>query len=117
MRVPLREHHQRSHTTTREVGQHRAPCIATWYNAAMDFRHVGLRRLWERGDGSRINPEHVARVNRILDDLAEAVRPADMRRPSYRLHQLRGSRRGTWSIRLSGNWRVTFRFVEGRAWT
>ena len=41
--------------------------------------------------------------------------PRTMRRPSYRLHQLRGNRRSTWSVRLSGNWRVTFRFVEGRA--
>ena len=81
----------------------------------MEFRHAGLRRMWERDDGSRINPDHLARVNRILDDLAQAVRPADMCRPSYRLHQLRGNRRGTWSVRLSDNWRVTFRFVEGRA--
>ena len=71
--------------------------------------------MWERDDISRINPDHVARVNRILDDLAQAVRPTDMRRPSYRLHQLRGNRQGTWSVRVSGNWRVTFRFVEGRA--
>ncbi len=81
----------------------------------MEFRHAGLRRLWERDDISRINPDHVARLNGILDDLAQAVRPEDMRRPSYRLHKLRGNRRGTWSVRLSGNWRVTFRFVEGRA--
>lgn len=81
----------------------------------MEFRHAGLWRLWERDDGSRINPERVARVNRILDDLAQAVRPSDMSRPSYRLHQLRGNRRGTWSVRLSGNWQVTFRFVEGQA--
>lgn len=81
----------------------------------MQFRHVGLRRLWERGDGRRINPEHVVRVDRILDDLAQAFQPADLRRPSYRLHQLRGNRRGTWSVRVSGNWRITFRFVEGQA--
>ena len=74
-----------------------------------------MRRLWERDDASRIKPEHVARAHRILDDLAQAVQPADMRRPSYRLHQLRGDRRGTWSVRLSSNWRITFRIVEGRA--
>ena len=71
--------------------------------------------MWERDDASRINPDLLARANRILDDLAHAVRPSDMGRPSYRLHQLRGNRRGTWSVRVSGNWRVTFRFVEGRA--
>ena len=92
-------------------------CTLTRYMVqyAMQLRHVGLRRLWERGDGRRINPAHVVRINRILDDLAQAIQPAGMRRPSYHLHQLRGNRRGTWGIRVSGNWRITSRFVEGQA--
>ena len=38
-----------------------------------------------------------------------------MELPGYRLHPLRGDRRGQWSVRVSGNWRIVFRFVEGEA--
>ena len=41
----------------------------------MKFGHAGLRRFWERGDASRLNPAHVARVERLLDDLADASSP------------------------------------------
>ena len=71
-----------------------------------------LRRLWKRDDASRVNPDHAARVNRILDDLAAARRPEQMDLPGYRL---RGNRRGSWSVRVSGNLRMTFRFASGRA--
>ena len=81
----------------------------------MEFRHPGLRRLWEQDDASRLNPDHVDRISRILDDLAAARRPAQMDRPGYRLHQLSGNRRGTWSVRVSGNWRITFRFHSEEA--
>ena len=80
----------------------------------MEFRHSGLRRFWERGDARRLNPAHVRRIEGILDDLSYAVRPVEMNRPGYRLHQLRGNRRGVWSVRVSGNWRITFRFVGGQ---
>jgi proteic killer suppression protein len=36
-----------------------------------------------------------------------------MSRPGLYLHELKGKRRGTWSVRVTGNWRVIFRF-EGR---
>jgi proteic killer suppression protein len=82
----------------------------------VEFRHAGLRRFWERGDPSRLNPAYVTRIARILDDLAAANDPTDMAgRPSRRLHQLAGDRRGTWSVRISGNWRLTFRFENGEA--
>lgn len=74
-----------------------------------------MRRLWKRGDARRLNPAYVDRIESILDDLSDAVRPADVNRPSYRLHQLRGNRRGIWSIRVSGNWRITFRFERNEA--
>ena len=82
---------------------------------AMRFRHAGLRRYWERDDASRLNPDHVARIGRLLDDLAAADRPGQMDLPGLRLHQLVGDRRGTWSVRVSGNWRLTFRFEAGEA--
>ena len=38
-----------------------------------------------------------------------------MNRPTYRLHPLKGDRQGQWSVRVSGNWRIVFRFVDGEA--
>ena len=69
----------------------------------MRFRHAGLRRFWERDDSSRLPTANVARINRLLDDLAAAETPADMNLPGLRLHQ------------LSGNLRLTFRFVDSEA--
>lgn len=91
------------------------PCGGAWHHTRMRFRHAGLRRYWERDDASRLNPDHVARIGILLDDLAAADRPAQMDLPGSRLHQLVGNRRGTWSVRVSGNWRLTFRFEAGEA--
>ena len=81
---------------------------------SMEFRHPGLRRFWERDESSQISHDHLDRISRILDDLAAASRPGQMDLPGYRLHQLTGNRRGVWSVRVSANWRITFRFADGR---
>ena len=46
----------------------------------------------------------------ILGRLNVATTPRDMNLPGLALHQLRGSRKGTWAVKVSGNWRVTFVF-------
>ena len=81
----------------------------------MEFAHKGLRALFEFHDARRLNGDHVARIERILSDLDAAEVTHDMNHPSYRLHQLKGDRRGLWSVRVSGNWRIVFRFVDGEA--
>ena len=68
-----------------------------------------------KGDASRLNPAHVARLERLLDDLADASSPAEMDLPGLQLHQLTGNRQGTWAVRVSGNRRLTFRFEDGEA--
>ena len=61
-------------------------------------------------------PQHLTRrIRRILTELAAAQSAQDMKLPGYRLHPLKGERRGQWSVRVSGNWRIVFRFVEGEA--
>ena len=77
------------------------------------FRHRGLRRLYEREDSRRIAPDLLERVILALADLDAAGKPSDLDLPGYRLHPLRGDRRGLWSISVSGNWRITFRFEDG----
>lgn len=55
------------------------------------------------------------RLIRQLDFLNRAASPRDMDLPGYRLHELKGARAGTWSVSVSGNWRLTFTFLEGDA--
>ena len=74
------------------------------------FRHKGLERFFLAGSKSGIQPQHVKRLRLILGRLHASVGPKDMNLPGLYLHELAGSRRGTWSVRVSGNWRVTFRF-------
>ena len=81
----------------------------------MKIAHKGLRRLHENDDPRGLPASLVRRVSQILDDLEHANGPRDMDRPTYHLHPLKGDRRGQWSVRVSGNQRIVFRFVEGEA--
>ncbi len=74
------------------------------------FKHKGLEKLFHKDDRSRINPKHAAKLARILDRLDASVGPQDMNLPGYRLHELSGKGKGTWSVWVTGNWRVTFQF-------
>ena len=66
-------------------------------------------------DASRLHVALAPRIRRILSDLDAALLPGDMDIPSYRLHPLTGDRRDQWSVRVSGNWRIVFRFMDGVA--
>jgi proteic killer suppression protein len=74
------------------------------------FRHRGLERLFTSGDTSGLNAQHVRKLRQILVALNNANNPAAMNLPGFRLHPLRGDRRGEWAVSVSGNWRVVFRF-------
>ncbi len=74
------------------------------------FRHKGLKLLYEKGDRRRLQPEHADKIERILARLDEATEPADMGLPGFRLHPLKGDLVGCWSVSVSGNWRIIFRF-------
>lgn len=76
----------------------------------LGFRHRGLKRLFEKGDSRRVSPSQVAKVERILARLDEAGVPGDMDLPGFGLHPLKGDLAGHWAVRVSGNWRVVFRF-------
>jgi len=79
------------------------------------FRHRGLKRLYERGDRSGIGASMVGRVEEILTILEAAKRVEEADIPGYRLHPLSGNLRGFWSVRVTGNWRIIFRFEDGAA--
>ena len=74
------------------------------------FRHKGLERFFTTGHKSGIQAKHAGRLRLILGRLNASTSPADMDLPGLHLHKLTGSRKETWSVRVSGNWRVTFRF-------
>jgi toxin HigB-1 len=67
--------------------------------------------LFTTGRASKIPAQHSERLRLILGRLNVATEPRDMNLPGLGLHQLQGDRTGTWSVRVSGNWRVTFAFV------
>jgi proteic killer suppression protein len=77
------------------------------------FRHRGLKRLYQHGDPSAVNPEQASRIEDVLAHLEYATMPADLDLPGYRLHPLKGAFKGHWSVTISGNWRVTFRIYDG----
>jgi proteic killer suppression protein len=79
------------------------------------FKHRGLERFFVEGSRARIAPEHTERLRLILARLHASTKPTDMNLPGLHLHQLRGRRVGYWSVRVSGNWRVTFRFEDSDA--
>jgi toxin HigB-1 len=76
----------------------------------ISFKHNGLKKLFLKNNPKHVNPQHVSKLLRILDRLDASKRPEDMNLPGYKLHELSGKGKETWSVWISGNWRVTFRF-------
>jgi proteic killer suppression protein len=74
------------------------------------FRHKGLRRLYEDDDPSGLPPASVSKIRRMLTELEFATNLAQASTmPGWNLHPLHGDRRGTYALRITGNWRLTFR--------
>jgi proteic killer suppression protein len=79
------------------------------------FRHKGLKRLFESDKQGGIRPDQVRRIKDVLAHLDGAQQPADLDLPGYRLHSLKGDLKGYWSVTISGNWRIIFRFEDNNA--
>ncbi len=76
----------------------------------LSFKHKGLEKFFRSGSKSGIQAKHANRLKLILGRLNASIAPEDMNLPGLYLHQLTGARSDIWSVRVSGNWRVTFRF-------
>ena len=74
------------------------------------FRHTGLERLYTTGNASGVSADLVKRLKVRLGLSASAKAPLVMNLPGYRLHPLVGDLKGYWSVTVSGNWRLIFRF-------
>ena len=79
------------------------------------FRHKGLKRYFESSSASGIQPHHAKRLRMQLVALDTAASIDDLDIPGFKLHPLKGSDRGRWSIWVNGNWRITFEFRDGHA--
>lgn len=79
------------------------------------FKHKGLKAFFKTGSTAKINVDHSKKLRLILSDLHAATVIEDMNAPAYGLHQLKGDRT-EWSVKVSGNWRITFEFIDGDAY-
>lgn len=76
------------------------------------FRHRGLQALYQDDSARGVRPDQVKRLRVLLARLDASVAPTDMDLPGARLHALKGSLSGYWSVSVSGNWRLIFRFDD-----
>jgi len=81
----------------------------------LSFKHKGLKKFYETGSKAGIQVAHAKRLRFMLSALDTALRIDDMDIPGFKLHALTGSRKNIWSISVSGNWRLTFKFENGNA--
>ncbi len=79
------------------------------------FTHKGLEVFFKQSLKKGITPQYADRIRRILDRLESATAAADMHLPGYGFHELLGGRKGVYAVKVSGNWRITFRFEGGNA--
>lgn len=80
-----------------------------------NFRHKGLERLFTTGSKKGIQSKHATRLRQILFRLHFSEKTEDMNFPGSDLHQLKGKLKGYYAVKVSGNWRINFRFQDGHA--
>lgn len=81
----------------------------------LSFKHKGLKKYYETGSTAGIQASHAKRLRLMFAALDTARFIDDMDMPGFKLHPLKGNKSGIWSVSVSGNWRVTFRFEDGNA--
>ena len=79
------------------------------------FRSKALRRFFEYGDRRGLNADHCDKIARILATLEAASEIEAMNLPPFRLHPLLGDLKGYWAVTVRANWRIIFRFEDGKA--
>jgi proteic killer suppression protein len=79
------------------------------------FKHRGLERFYLTGSKAGIQPAHARKIEDILTNLDLSTTIGMMDVPGLALHPLKGEMEGHWSVKVNGNWRITFRFDDGDA--
>jgi proteic killer suppression protein len=78
------------------------------------FKDKTLEKLFRQDKAATTKQEE--KIKNRLESMAVASKIENINIPGYGLHELKGDRKGTWSIKISGNWRITFRFEDGDAY-
>ncbi|MFZ7308032.1 type II toxin-antitoxin system RelE/ParE family toxin [Avibacterium avium] len=79
------------------------------------FKHKGLQQYFEKGITKGLRADHLRKIGGILDLIDRSTDVADFQM-LYQCHKLKGDREGIWSMTVSGNWRITFEFINGDAY-
>lgn len=87
----------------------------TVWQMIKSFKHRGLKEFFFSGRKKGIRPEQADRLERILDRLNAANEIKDMNYPGSNLHKLSGDKKGLYAVKVTGNWRIFFEFIEGDA--
>lgn len=80
------------------------------------FKHAGLEKFFTTGSKAGIQPAHANKLAQQLAMLHRSEKPEDMNFSGWNLHPLKGDQAGQWSVKVNGNWRMTFRFEDGDAY-
>ncbi len=78
------------------------------------IRHRGLRRLYEKGEPRYLQSALVPRIRQILGIMDASMQLEDLAAPVLHLHSLKGDLEGYWSVTVRANWRIVFRFENGK---
>ncbi len=79
------------------------------------FKHKGLEHYFTKNVRKFLDARDLPKIERILDRLDAVIIAKDMDIPGWNLHELKGDRKGIWSITVRANWRITFKFKDGEA--
>ena len=81
----------------------------------LSFRHKGLEKVSISGSQAGLQATHAPKLARILSRLNSTKEPNDMNIPGWDLQALAGNLKNHWSVKVNGNWRVTFKIENGHA--
>ena len=77
-----------------------------------NIRHKGLEKLYLQGSIKGVDVKYAGKIRRVLAAMESAARPEHLAAPGFGLHPLKGDLKGFWSITVSANWRIIFRFDD-----
>lgn len=77
------------------------------------FKHKGLEQFFIKDIRKLLNAKDIPKISRILDRLDMALIPEDMNIPGWDFHELRGHRKGVYTVAVRKNWKITFCFYNG----
>jgi len=72
--------------------------------------HKGLKRLYAEDNAKGVSPDTADKLRKMLAFLDDMEEPEELRSlPAWKAHMLTGDRKGTWSLSVTRNRRLTFR--------